>query len=131
MRDAPFLVYLVIHAIMLIAMLVLAIITYRAKRTIGFLLLMLASVCYFTEWFLPYPVGALSKVVSSNAWAAIVAWTRSWWFTVGHTFELLFVGLIIAAFVCFTRESVRLSHDRPNQTKQPTASPRTASLSDD
>ena len=122
MPHPLFIVYTVIHAIMLMAMLVLAVMNYRVKRTAGFLLLMLAALCYFIEWFLPYPIGLLSKVVSSDAWAAIVAWTHAWWFTVGHTFELLFVGLIIAAFVCFIRESARLSRERPNQAMQPLSS---------
>ena len=117
----------VIQAIMLLALLVLAIIVYRAKRTVGFLLLMLAVICYFIEWFTPYLVTLAIEIADPRSAAAITAWVHSWWFTVGHTFGLLSLGLITVAFVFLARESRRLSHDRPNQATQPTDSRRTAS----
>jgi hypothetical protein len=106
--------FYIVQAMMLLSLLVLAIMTYRAKRTVGFLLLMLASICYFLQWFAPYMIALLTKVVGPKPSVALTAWVHSWWFAVSHTFAFLFLGLTIASLAFFVRESARSSDQVPN-----------------
>jgi len=86
-----------------LALLILAIVVYRAKRTIAFLLLMLASICYFLPHFVLFVIGLFFEVRGWKTSGSMATWMHSWWSLVTATFNFLFLGLI-SAFVCFIRE---------------------------
>jgi hypothetical protein len=110
--------FLLIDPILLVAFVVLAILVYRAKRTTAFLLLMLASICYFLPRFAPFAIGFVEGR-STKAAASIHAWFHSWWsFGVNQAFDLLFLGLIVAALVFFIREQRRTATPAPNPSMQ-------------
>ena len=100
--------FLIIDSILALALLILAIVAYRAERTIAFLLLMLASICYFLPRFAPFAIGLFFQLRGWKYSGSIVSWFHShfwWWF---GTFEFLFLGLMIAGFVSFIRERKKI-----------------------
>ena len=100
---------LIVDPILLAAFLVLAILAYRSRRTAPFLLLMLASICYFLPRFAPFAIG-LVEGRGTKAAASIHGWFHSWWsFGVNRAFDFLFLGLVIAAFVFFLRERRKIA----------------------
>jgi hypothetical protein len=99
----------IIEPILLLTLLILAIVAYNAKRTIAFLLLMLASICYFLPRFAPFAIGLFFEVRGWKTSGSMRTWFHSWWsFGLNKTFDFLFLGLIIAAFVFFIRERRRI-----------------------
>jgi len=99
---------LMIEPILLLALLILAIAVFRANGSIAFLLLMLASICFFLWNFVPFAIGLFFQIRGWKRSGAVAAWMHSWWFLVSQTFYFLFLALMIAAFVFFIRERRRI-----------------------
>jgi hypothetical protein len=93
----------IINVTLAVAFLVLAIIAYRAKGTNSFLLLMLASICYFLPRFTPVVVGLLFEIRGWETSTGYMAWFHSSGSFVIQLLDLLFVGLLVAALISFIR----------------------------
>jgi hypothetical protein len=102
---------LVFELIVPLALAILAIIAYRAVRTIAFLLLMLASICYSLPYFLPLVIGLFFEIRGwkTSGGLGFAAWAHAWWPVVARTSHFLFLGLMISALTFFIRERRRLA----------------------
>jgi Na+/H+ antiporter NhaC len=100
---------LIIEPILLVALIIFAVLAYRSNRSVPFLLLMFAAICYFVHRFAPFAIGfALGR--GTNASASIHAWYHSWWsFGVSKAFDLLFLLLLVASFISFVRASRKIA----------------------
>ena len=105
----------IVEPILLLALLIFAIVAYRAKRTIAFLLLMLASICYFLSGFALFAIGLFFEVRGWKTSGSMDTWMHSWWSLVSLTFNFLFLGLMIAAFVFLFESGRGLARHTPNQ----------------
>jgi hypothetical protein len=94
--------------ILLVAFLILAIIAYRAKATIAFLLLMLASICFCLPRVVVVVIGLFFYIRGGKPSGSMATWMHSWWHPVYLSFDFLFLALIIGAFVLFIRERRRI-----------------------
>jgi hypothetical protein len=96
--------FLIIASSLLLAFAILAIMAYRAKRTLGFLLLLLAAICYTVPRVAYLGSGFFFHARGWETAGAFRRWLHSYGFVVLWSCNFLFVGLLIVAFVFFIRE---------------------------
>lgn len=94
----------IIEAILLLALLILAIAVFRTKRSIAFLLLMLATICFFIWHFAPFAIGLFFAVRGWKTSGGVADWMHSGGFFLFKILYFLFLTLMIAAYVLFIRE---------------------------
>jgi len=105
--------FLIIASISLLVLAVLAIVAYRAKRTMGFWLLMLAAICFTLPRIGYLGTGFLSYTPGWEAGGGLHGWLQSYLFIVFLSGDFLFVGLLIAALAFFIRERKEIVTPHP------------------
>ena len=75
---------------------------------IAFLLLMLASICFGLPRVVLVAILLFFHIRGGKPSGSMGAWMHSWWHPVYLSFDFLFLGLIIGAFVLFIRERRRI-----------------------
>jgi hypothetical protein len=96
--------FLIIASSLLAALIGLAIVAYRANGTLGFLLLMLAAICYVAPRISYLGSGLFFQIRGWNTSGPFRGWLHSHGSVVLWTCDFLFVGLFIAALVLFIRQ---------------------------
>lgn len=95
----------IVQAPLVLAFLIVAVLAYRAKRTIALLLLMLASICYFVPRFTPILIALFGYLCGwTTTPKGLYTWSHSWWPLIAEVFAFLFLAFIIGALVFLIRE---------------------------